>query len=168
VRLSTSRGAPDTQLICYDAPMGDTGGRGAVVTSLASLASLVAALSCCLPLGTLLLAAGSAGASLLVEKLRPWLLALSVALVVFAFVQTYFSNKCAFRYRRLRTCLLWFSAVVVLGMIAVPQYFSALLAGRLPVFTSHAPLRDFNLPEFTREFDASLAQTRLVILLSPT
>src|SRR6266567_504784 len=116
--------------------MGQTSGRGAVISTFASLASLVAALSCCLPLGALLLSAGSAGASLFSEKMRPWLLALSLAALVLAFVQTYFRGRCEFRHRRLRTCLLWFSATIVLSMLVVPRYVSSLMAGRLPAFSA--------------------------------
>src|SRR5690349_21362922 len=95
--------------------------RASVAASIASLAGLVAALSCCLPLGTLLMAAGFAGASLFSESIRPWLLGFSVACLVFAFVQTYFRSRCAFRQRRVRTLLLWFSAVTVAAMLAAPQ-----------------------------------------------
>ncbi len=148
--------------------MSPTGSRSAVISTLASLASLVAALSCCLPLGTLLLAAGSAGVSLFAERLRPWLLAFSAASLVFAFVQTYLRQRCAFRYRRLRTCLLWFSAVMVLGLLVFPQYLSAVLAGHIPHFTATGDLHDFNEREFIRQFDAAADDPRLVLLLSPT
>src|SRR5690242_16806591 len=97
-------------------------GRGAFLSTAASLASLVAALSCCLPLGTLLMAAGSAGASLFSERLRPWLIWISVAFLVLAFVQTYFRQRCEFRARRLRTLLLWFSAVVVAATLLAPRF----------------------------------------------
>jgi hypothetical protein len=143
-------------------------GRGAVVSTLASLAGLLAALSCCLPLGTLLLAAGSAGASLLVERARSGLLVFSGAALVFAFVQTYFRRRCEFRYRRFRTVLLWFAAAVLAGMFLAPGTTSSLLAGRLPSFTGKSPLREFDAREFVREFDAASEKTRLVVLLSPT
>ena len=143
-------------------------GRGAMFSSLASLASLVASLSCCLPLGTLFLAAGSAGASLFIERLRPWLLVISAVSLVFAFVQTYFRNRCEFRYRRVRTCLLWFSATVLIAMAAGPQTFATLLAGRLPTFIAAHQLQTFDSTEFLRLFDATSGDTRLVLLLSPT
>ncbi len=145
-----------------------TAGRGALLSTLASLAGLVAALSCCLPLGTLLMAAGSAGASVFFEKYRAWLLAFSIAALVFAFVQTYLRRRCAFRHRRLRTVLLWFSAAVIAGMFVAPSAVSSLLAGRFPPFSSSADLRDFDAREFAREFDAARSQTRIVLLLSPT
>jgi hypothetical protein len=97
-----------------------SGGKGAVLSTAASLASLLAALSCCLPLGTLLMAAGSAGAAMFSEALRPILVWVSALLIVVAFVQTYFRSRCEFRHR------------------------------------------------FLREFEAASAQTRLVVLLSPT
>jgi len=154
--------------LCYDDSMAQTTGRSAVISTVASLASLVAALSCCLPIGTLLMAAGSAGASLFSEKLRPWLLALSVASLAFAFVQTYFRGRCSFRQRRLRTCLLWFSATIVTGMLAAPAFFSSILAGHLPFAKGPAELRVFDQAAFVREFDAARDQTRVVALLSPT
>jgi hypothetical protein len=145
-----------------------SGGKGAVLSTAASLASLLAALSCCLPLGTLLMAAGSAGASMFSEALRPFLVWLSAGFLVIAFVQTYFRSRCEFRQRRLRTTLLWFSAIVVVATIAAPRFTATLLAGRLPGFRAAGELRTFSVEEFTREFDAASSQTRLVVLLSPT
>lgn len=146
----------------------DTGARSAVVSTAASLVSLLAALSCCLPLGTLLMAAGSAGASLLSERLRPWLLGLSVASLVFAFVQTYFRRRCEFRHRRARTLLLWFSIAMVGGMLAAPRPFSNLLAGRSPWMRAAGELHPFDAAGFARQFDAAADLTRVVVLLSPT
>src|SRR5262249_5964686 len=143
-------------------------GRSAVISTLASLASLVVALSCCLPLGTLLMAAGSASLSLFSERLRPYLLLFSVAALIFAFVQTYIRGRCEFRYRRFRTVLLWFSAAIVLAMLVVPQQFSTLLAGKLPTFSASGELRDFDQREFIRQFDSAAKQTRIVLLVSPT
>lgn len=145
-----------------------SGSKGAVLSTAASLASLFAALSCCLPLGTLLLAAGSAGASMVSEALRPWLVWLSAGFLAVAFVQTYFRSRCEFRQRRLRTALLWFSAVVVVATIAAPRFTATLLAGRLPGLRAASELRTFSVEEFAREFDGAASQTRLVVLLSPT
>jgi hypothetical protein len=153
---------------CYDSLVAGNDGKSAVVSTVASLASLLAALSCCLPLGTLLMSAGSAGASLFSERLRPWLLAFSFASLVFAFVQTYFRRRCEFRHRRLRTVLLWFSAVMVVGMLAAPRAMSTLFAGRIPSFSPASRLSDFDQREFERQFNAAANQTRLVVLLSPT
>jgi MFS family permease len=143
-------------------------GKGAVLSTAASLASLLAALSCCLPLGMLLMAAGSAGAAMVSEALRPILIWVSALFLIVAFVQTYFRSRCEFRHRRLRTVLLWFSAVVVVMTIAAPRFTATLLAGRLPGFRGASELRTFAESDFLREFEAASAQTRLVILLSPT
>jgi hypothetical protein len=144
------------------------GTRSSIASTLASLLSLAAALTCCLPLGTLLMAAGSAGASLFSEKLRPWLLAFSVASLLFAFVQTYLRARCDFRYRRARTVLLWLSAVLVIGMLAAPRYFSSLIAGELPAFSPGGELHTFVDADFLRRFAESRDFTRVVVLLSPT
>jgi len=141
---------------------------GAAVSSLASLASLVAALSCCLPMGTMVMAAGAAGASLAAERLRPFLLGISVACVVAAFVQTYFRRRCEFRQRRVRTVLLWWSVLVVGATLFAPRLTSSLLAGRLPSFTASDKLYPFEQREFVREFEAASGITRVVVLLSPT
>lgn len=152
--------------------MGETtvssGSKAGIVSTLASLASLIAALSCCLPLGTLLMAAGSASASLFSEKLRPWLLGFSVACLVFAFVQTYYVQRCNFRQRRLRTGLLWFSALMIGSMLLFPRFTSTLVAGKLPSFLVAGAFRDFDEREFVAEFNAEAEHTRLVVLLSPT
>jgi hypothetical protein len=134
----------------------------------ASLASLIAGLSCCLPLGTLLMAAGSATASIISERLRPWLLALSAGCLVFAFVQTYYLRRCNFAERRIRTALLWFSAVVVVSVLAFPRFTSTVFAGRLPSFSVTSTFRDFDESTFIREFNGAADKTRIVILLSPT
>ena len=145
-----------------------SGGKGAALATLASLASLVAALSCCLPLGALLMAAGSAGAAIFSQALRPWLLGLSVIFLIAAFTQTYLFGRCEFRRRRLRTFLLWFSAVTVGLTLLAPQFAAALLAGRLPGASSAAALRTFNEADFLREFQAASSHNRLVVFLSPT
>ena len=74
----------------------------------------------------------------------------------------------AFRYRRLRTCLLWFSATMVTGMFAAPAFFSSLMAGHLPFLKATSDLRTFQQADFIREFDSESDRTRIVALLSPT
>ncbi|SPE43010.1 hypothetical protein SBA3_760029 [Candidatus Sulfopaludibacter sp. SbA3] len=99
------------------------------------------------------MAAGSAGASLFSGKLRPWLLAFSVASLGFAFVQTYVRQRCELRTRRPRTLLLWFSVLMVGGMLAAPRYVSSLLAGRLPAFAAAGELRTFDKRVLVSEFN---------------
>src|SRR3989442_8761775 len=59
--------------------------RGTVIASLAAVGSVIAASSCCLPLLPFLFAAGTAGTSAFVARLRPYLLVLSVLLIAFGF-----------------------------------------------------------------------------------
>src|SRR5689334_17338801 len=68
---------PSSVTLCKNRTMAQT--RGAVVSSIAAVGSLIAAMSCCLPVGTFLLAAGSAGAARILTPLRPWLFAVSIA-----------------------------------------------------------------------------------------
>ncbi len=138
-----------------------------VWASLAAVASLAAALSCCLPLGTLLMAAGSAGASAFSERLRPYLLLFSVLMLAFAFVQTYRGRTCRFRQRAFRTVVLWCAAALVGGMLLFPQFVAGLMTGHIAAGTS-APLGTFELARFQTLLRAESQHARLVVLLSPT
>ena len=143
-------------------------GTGAVVSTVASLASLVAALSCAAARDFAACGRIRGAASLFSEQLRPWLLVFSVAALIFAFVQTYYRRRCEFRHRRLRTVLLWFSAVLVVAMLIAPRTVSTVLAGRLPSFTAAGAFTDFDPAAFQKAFDAASNQNRVVVLLSPT
>ncbi len=66
---------------------------GSVYSALGAVGSALAATSCCLPLGTFWLAAGTAGASAILDRLRPYLIALSVILLAFAFWQAHRAKK---------------------------------------------------------------------------
>jgi cytochrome c biogenesis protein CcdA len=66
----------------------NSGSKTTVVASLAALGGVIVASSCCLPLLPFLFAAGAAGTSAFVTALRPYLLALSVLLIVFGFYKS--------------------------------------------------------------------------------
>src|ERR1700724_295885 len=87
--------------------------RGPLVSSIAALGSLVAAVSCCLPFGTFLLAGAAAGASRILNPLRPWLLAVSIITLIVGFVQAYGRSRCSLRRNPVRVLLLGVSAVLV-------------------------------------------------------
>jgi len=106
--------------------------RGPVFSSIAAIGSLIAATSCCLPLGTFLAAAGAAGAARILAPLRPWLIGLSVLALVFGFVQVHGRSRCSLRRNPFSVLLLWISAVVVLLMLVFPQAIAGFLADRLP------------------------------------
>ncbi len=108
-----------------------SGSRSTVAASLAALGSVIAASSCCLPLVPFLFAAGAAGISAFVGKLRPYLLVLSVLLIAFGFYKSWRAKQCNCRPSKISTALLWFSAIVVFVFIFFPQVIANLVADLL-------------------------------------
>lgn len=102
-----------------------------VVASLAALGSVIVASSCCLPLLPFLFAAGAAGTSAFVVRLRPYLLVLSVLLIAFGFYRSWRAKQCNCKPSRISTFLLWFSAIVVVAFIFFPQVIANLVADLL-------------------------------------
>ncbi len=102
--------------------------RSTAVASLAAIGSVIAGSSCCLPLLPFLFAAGAAGTSALVARLRPYLLVLSVILIAFGFYKSWRAKQCNCRASRISTFLLWFSAIVVFAFIFFPQVIANLVA----------------------------------------
>jgi hypothetical protein len=107
------------------------GSKGTVFASLGALACVIVAASCCLPLLPFLFAAGAAGTSAFVTKLRPYLLVLSVLLIAFAFYKSWRARQCNCKPSRVSTVLLWFSAIVVFAFIFFPQVIANFLANVL-------------------------------------
>lgn len=102
--------------------------KGTVFASLAALGSVIVASSCCLPLLPFLFAAGAAGTSAFVGKLRPYLLVASVLLIVFGFYKSWRAKQCNCKPSRISRALLWFSAIVVFLFIFFPQVVANLAA----------------------------------------
>ena len=100
-----------------------------ISASLAAILSSVATISCCLPLG-FAAALGAGAASAFFTTLRPWLLALSVALLGLGFWQQHRAKQCSIRGRIIGNIFLWMALVVVLGMILFPQEIAAFIADR--------------------------------------
>ena len=101
-----------------------------ISASLAAILSSVATISCCLPLGSAA-ALGAGAASAFFTTLRPWLLALSIALIALGFWQQHRAKQCAVRRRRVGSVLLWAAVAVVLSMILFPQEIAAFIADHL-------------------------------------
>lgn len=124
------------------------------------MASAVAALSCCLPLGPFLLAAGSAGASGLFVSLQPYLIAFAVLMLVMGFVQAFRGRRCTRRRRITNIAVLICSTALVAAMLfahvpaSAPQGQPAVAA--------------FRLDSFRQAFNAAADRRRVVVLLSPT
>jgi len=93
---------------------GKSDSRSTVVASLAALGSVILASSCCLPLLPFLFAAGTAGTSAFVVRLRPYLLVLSVLLIAFGFYRSWRAKQCNCKPSWISTFLLWLSAIVSL------------------------------------------------------
>jgi len=102
-----------------------------LVTSLAALASTALASSCCLPLFPFLAAGGAAGTSAFFVKLRPFLVAASLVLVVFGFYGAQRAQQCGSRPSVVSRILLWLSAVVVMVSTLFPQVMANLAADLL-------------------------------------
>jgi hypothetical protein len=89
-------------------------------------------MACCLPLG-IAAAAGAAGLSVALEPLRPWMMAISGALLLFGLWQLYRRKGVMCQRRsRLSVAVFWVCAALVLVMMLMPQVVAGLLADRLP------------------------------------
>lgn len=75
------------------------------------------------------LAAGSAGAGAFLRSARPYLMTLSVALVIFGFWQASRATQCGARPNYLSLALLWIAALFTGLSLLVPQALADLLAG---------------------------------------
>jgi len=134
--------------------------RGALASAVASVAGALAALSCCLPLGPFLLAAGSAGASAFLLSLQPYLIAFSAVMLAAGFVQAFRARQCTRRRRALNLAVLVCSTALV----------AAMLFGYVPASApaGQPALAAFHLDSFRQAFNAAADHTRVVVLLSPT
>jgi hypothetical protein len=96
-------------------------------TSVAAALSAVSTLACCLASG-IAVAAGAAGVGVVMEPLRPWLMGLSIALLVLGFVPLYRSNRACQRRSPVSIALLLISAIIVVGVLVFPQMTAGLFA----------------------------------------
>ena len=101
--------------------------KGRFAAPIGAMASALISLGCCLPLA-FLAAVGAAGASVLLQSLRPWLLGLSVVLLGVGFVQQYRGARCGAKNSPASTVILWIAAILVVVMILFPQAVAGFLA----------------------------------------
>ena len=101
------------------------------VTPLVAAVSALSTLVCCLPLGVAA-AAGTAGLSVVLEPLRPWLVGMSIALLAIGSVQLYRSNRNCRRRSPASLAVLLLSAIVVVAVILFPQIIASVLANVVP------------------------------------
>ena len=84
-------------------------------------------MACCMPFG-IAAAAGTAGLSVVLEPVRPYLMAASAVLILFGVWQLYRRGPSCRRRSRASIVVFWSCAAIVLAMILVPQLVANLLA----------------------------------------
>ena len=96
--------------------------------AIGAIASSLATLVCCLPVGLLGAAGGSAIAAFLFQTGRPWLLLLSFAFLGVGFTQMYRARRCGRKASRPAVILLSVALAVVLLIALFPQVIAGFLA----------------------------------------
>lgn len=131
-----------------------------LASSVSAVASALAALSCCLPLGPFLLAAGSAGFAGVLLAWQPYLIAFSVLMLIIGFAQAFRARQCGRRRRSLNVAVL----LCATGMVA------AMLFGYAPASApaGQPAVTALQMDAFRQSFNAAAGHTRVVVLLSPT
>ena len=144
-----------------------------IIASLGAMVTSLLTLGCCLPL-TFLGAAGLAGASVFLSAARPWLLGLSVVLLVAGAFLVYRGMKCRARQGRIAVVLLCLAAVLVVLLLYFPQVLAGLLADissqqKGPAGQpSLSSLTSENFEQLRTAFNKASGDVREVLLLSPT
>jgi hypothetical protein len=91
------------------------------LASVAAIASVIAASSCCLPILPFVFAASLAGGASVLTALRPYLLGASILFIAYGFYQARQSKKCSRKPSAISSALLWLSASFVFVSIFFPQ-----------------------------------------------
>lgn len=102
-----------------------------ILSSVAALASVIVASSCCLPISPFVFAASLAGSSTILTTLRPYLLGVSVLFIAYGFHQAWQSKKCRRKPNMVSSALLWVSAFFVFVSIFFPQVLANAAANLL-------------------------------------
>jgi hypothetical protein len=97
------------------------------LTPVAAAMSALATLACCLPLG-IAGAVGALGLSVVLERLRPWLIGLAAILLCVSCFQVYRGRKSCQQRSRLSLILFGLCAAIVLAVMIFPQQLAELLA----------------------------------------
>ena len=84
-------------------------------------------MACCLPFG-IAAAAGTAGLSVVLQPIRPYLMAASGVLILFGVWQLYRGGRTCRRRSRTTIVVFWTCAAIVVAMMLVPQLVANFLA----------------------------------------
>ncbi len=95
----------------------------------AALLSALVSITCCLPLG-IPAAIGLAGLGMLMGRLQPWLMALSLVFLTVGLVQLYRQRTCQ-RRDPLSLVIFCIAAAIVLALVFFPQVVASIFADRL-------------------------------------
>jgi len=95
----------------------------------AALLSAVLSIACCLPLG-ITAGVGLAGLGMLMDRLQPWLMALSLVFLTVGLVQFYRQPACQ-RRNLLSLVIFCLAAAIVLALVFFPQVVASIFADRL-------------------------------------
>jgi len=93
----------------------------------AAVVSAISCIACCLPFG-IAAAAGTAGLSVVLQPIRPYLMAASGVLILFGVWQLYRGGRTCQRRSRTSLVVFWTCAAVVVAMMLVPQLVANFLA----------------------------------------
>jgi hypothetical protein len=141
-------------------PANESSTRSAVASSLAAMAGAMAALSCCLPLGPFLLAAGSAGAAGVLVSLQPYLIGFSALMLAVGFFQAFRARQCGRKRRAINLVVLLASTGLVAAMVF------AYVPAKAPSGQAHIATLDAG--RFKQLFNGTADHPRIIALLSPT
>ncbi len=97
------------------------------LTPVAAVASALATLACCLPLG-IAGAVGALGLSVALASLRPWLIGFAVILLGVSVFQIYRGQRSCRRPSRLSLTVFGLCTVIVLAVMVFPQKVAELMA----------------------------------------
>jgi hypothetical protein len=146
-------------------------GRGGIGAALGSIGSLIGAATCCIPLGTVLAAAGTAGVSAALDTARSWLMPLSVALIAVALWQTYRVKPESGRRPLAGQVVLWGAAAMVVVLLLFPQQVALLVAGSRGSPAGQPELlflNEQNIQSFEEQFNQTSGDVRVLLMLSPS
>ena len=101
---------------------------GEKLAPVAAVIGAISSMACCLPLG-IAAAAGTAGLGIVLEPVRPLLMAASGALILFGVWQLYRRGASCRRRSRASVVVFWICAVIVALMMIAPQIVASVLAG---------------------------------------
>jgi hypothetical protein len=109
-------------------------GRGAKVkvaeraVPIAAAVTAVSTLACCLPLG-IAGAVGALGLSVVLNSLRPWLIAIAMVFLAVGLFQLYRNQRSCKRRSPVSLVIFGACAAVVIAVLAFPQRVAELMAG---------------------------------------